>query len=105
MKAAADIYDGGVEVDIQIEEGSLITRITVVGGLVLGAYSTIADYKGFKDSVTVIALPRWRSGRQRFRSHNGEAPKFRSHAEGTNAVAVRSRLNLSPTHLTPAVGG
>jgi hypothetical protein len=51
MKAAADIYGGGVEVDIQIEEGSLITRITVVGGLLLGAYSTIADYKGFKDSV------------------------------------------------------
>jgi hypothetical protein len=51
LKAAADIYGGGVEVDIEIEEGSLITRITVVGGLLLSAYSTIADYKGFKDSV------------------------------------------------------
>ncbi len=51
MRAAADIYGGGVEVDVQIEEGSLITRITVVGGLLLGAYSTIADYKGFKDRV------------------------------------------------------
>jgi hypothetical protein len=51
MKAAADIYGGGVEIDIQIEEGSLITRVTVVGSLLLGAYSTMADYKGFKDSV------------------------------------------------------
>jgi hypothetical protein len=51
IRAAADIYGGDVEIDIQIEEGSLITRITVVGGLLLGAYSTIADYKGFKDSV------------------------------------------------------
>ena len=40
MRTAADIYGGGVEVDIQIEEGSLITRITVVGGLLLGAYIT-----------------------------------------------------------------
>jgi len=51
MKAAADIYGGGVEIDIQIEEGSLITRVTVVGSLLLGAYSTTADYKGFKDSI------------------------------------------------------
>jgi hypothetical protein len=41
MKAAADIYGGGVEIDIQIEEGSLITRVTVVGSLLLGAYSTV----------------------------------------------------------------
>lgn len=51
IKTAADIYGGGVEVEIQIEEGSLITRITVVGGLLLGTYSAIADYKGFKESV------------------------------------------------------
>jgi hypothetical protein len=51
IKAAADIYGGGVEVEIQIEEGSLITRITVAGSLLLGAYSAIADYKGFKESV------------------------------------------------------
>jgi hypothetical protein len=51
MRAAADIYGGGVEVDIQIEEGSLITRITVMGSLLLAGYSTIADYKGFKDSI------------------------------------------------------
>ena len=51
IKAAADIYGGGVEVEVQIEEGSLITRITVAGSLLLGAYSVIADYKGFKESV------------------------------------------------------
>jgi len=51
MRMAADIYGGDVEIDVEIEEGSLITRITVVGGLLLGTYSAIADYKGFKDSV------------------------------------------------------
>jgi hypothetical protein len=51
VRAAADIYDGGVEIDVQIEEGSLITRITVTGSLLLSAYSGIADYKGFKESV------------------------------------------------------
>jgi hypothetical protein len=28
-----------------------LKNITVVGGLLLGAYSTVADYKGFKDSI------------------------------------------------------
>jgi hypothetical protein len=51
IRKAADIYGGGVEIDVQIEEGSLVTRITVAGSLLLGAYSGIADYKGFKESV------------------------------------------------------
>jgi hypothetical protein len=51
MRAAANIYGGGVEIDIQIEEGSLITRITVVGTLVFNAYTGIAAYKDFKDQV------------------------------------------------------
>jgi hypothetical protein len=51
-KAAIDIYGGGVEIEVQIEEGSLVTRITVIGALVLsGVYSHIADYKGFKESI------------------------------------------------------
>jgi hypothetical protein len=42
VKAAADIYGGEVEIEVQIEEGSLITRITVVGFL-LSAYGIVAD--------------------------------------------------------------
>lgn len=55
IKAAAEIYGGDVEIEVQIEEGSLITRITVVGMLFVGgAYSHIADYKGFKESVVEL---------------------------------------------------
>lgn len=50
VKAAADIYGGEVEIEVQIDEGSLITRITVVGFL-LSAYGIVADHKGFKESV------------------------------------------------------
>jgi len=55
IEAAAEIYGGGVEIEVQIEEGSLITRITVAGMLFVGgAYSHIADYKGFKESVVEL---------------------------------------------------
>ncbi|MEY9184877.1 hypothetical protein [Bradyrhizobium sp. USDA 313] len=51
VRTAADIYGGGVEIEVQIEEGSLIGRITVIGSLLLAAHGHIADYKGFKESV------------------------------------------------------
>ena len=49
-EAASDIYGGDVVVEIELEEGSLVARVTVVG-LLLGLYGGIADYKGFKESV------------------------------------------------------
>lgn len=56
--AAKRIYAGGVVVDVELEEGSLIARVTVVGllagHLALETYSKIADYKGFKDSVAEL---------------------------------------------------
>ncbi len=55
IKAAANIYGGDVEIEVQIEEGSLITRVTVAGLLLIGeVYSHVADYKGFKDSVVEL---------------------------------------------------
>lgn len=48
---AAEIYGGGVVVEVELEEGSLITRVTVVGSLILAATGHIADYKGFKESI------------------------------------------------------
>jgi hypothetical protein len=54
IKTAADIYGGDVEIEVQIEEGSLITRVTVVGLLLLDVYSHVADYKGFKESVVEL---------------------------------------------------
>jgi hypothetical protein len=51
-EAAKRIYDGGVSIDLELEEGSLVVRVTVVGlltaHLALNVYSTVADYKGFK---------------------------------------------------------
>lgn len=54
IKAAAQIYGGNVVVEIELEEGSLIVRATVIGGIFLGLYSTVADYKGFKESVVEL---------------------------------------------------
>lgn len=50
VKAASEIYGGGVEVEVQLEEGSLRARITV-GGFLLVTYGVIADYNGFKESI------------------------------------------------------
>lgn len=53
-RAAAEIaervYGFDVTVDVWIESGSTRTRITVIG-LLVGTYSLVADYKGFKDSI------------------------------------------------------
>jgi hypothetical protein len=51
IKAAAEIYGGDVEIEVQIEEGSLITRVTVAGSILLGVYGFVANYKGFKEGV------------------------------------------------------
>lgn len=50
-RRAAQIYGSGVIVEIELEEGSLVTRITIIGSLLLAASGHIADYKGFKESV------------------------------------------------------
>ncbi|WPO43119.1 hypothetical protein [Tardiphaga sp. 42S5] len=56
--AAKRIYDGGVTIDVELEEGSLVVRVTVIGllagHLALESYSKIADYKGFKESVVEL---------------------------------------------------
>lgn len=51
LRAAASIYGKGVEVEIELEEGSAKLRITVIGLLLLDVYGHVADYKGFKESV------------------------------------------------------
>jgi len=57
-EAAKRIYDGGVVIDVELEEGSLIVRVTVIGlltgQLALEVYSKVADYKGFKESVAEL---------------------------------------------------
>jgi positive regulator of sigma E activity len=49
IKTAKDIYVGDVVVEVEIEEGSLLTRVTVIGSILFGVYRGIANYKGFKE--------------------------------------------------------
>ncbi len=51
--AALEFYRGGVTIDVDLEEGSAKFWITVLGALEIAhiAYGTIADYKGFKESI------------------------------------------------------
>jgi hypothetical protein len=57
-EAAKRIYDGGVVIDVELEEGSLIVRVTVIGlltgHLAIELYGKVADYKGFKESVVEL---------------------------------------------------
>ena len=53
-QVAADIYGGDVDVDVLIQDGSLLTRITVVGGLLLGLYHGVAEYPDFKVGITAL---------------------------------------------------
>jgi hypothetical protein len=53
-EAAEDVYGGGVTVHIELEEGSLRARMTVVGTILFGVYGGVANYKGFKDSVVEL---------------------------------------------------
>jgi hypothetical protein len=45
IRAAADIYGGEVEIEVQIEERSLITRVTVAGSIFLGIYGFVPNYR------------------------------------------------------------
>lgn len=54
VRATSEIYGGDVVVEVELEEGSLIVRVTVIGGLFLAVYSHVADYKGFKESVVEL---------------------------------------------------
>lgn len=53
-QAARDIYGGGVEVEVVLQDGSLFTKITVVGGLLLGTYHGVASYPDFKDGIVEL---------------------------------------------------
>jgi hypothetical protein len=59
-KSAREIYGGGVTILVEIEEGSLRTRVTVIAitlNVLQGAhfaYSTIADLKGFQEGVSEL---------------------------------------------------
>lgn len=51
IQAASDIYGGDVSIEVEMEEGSLVTRVTVIGSIALGVYGFVANYKGFKEGL------------------------------------------------------
>jgi hypothetical protein len=51
--SASEIYEKQVSIELRAEEGSLKLWLTV-GGVLLGAYGAIANYKGFKESIAEI---------------------------------------------------
>jgi len=52
-QAAREIYGEGVEVDVVLEAGSLLIRVTVIG-LLLGTYDAISKYPDFKEGVSAL---------------------------------------------------
>lgn len=53
-RVAGEIYGPEVEVDVVVEAGSLLVRITVIGGLLLGTYDAISKYKDFREGVELL---------------------------------------------------
>ena len=53
-RIAGEIYGPAVEVDVVVEAGSLLVRVTVIGGLLLGTYDAVSKYKDFKEGVELL---------------------------------------------------
>src|SRR5262249_24416733 len=53
-EVAQRVYQIEVTLDVLLEGGSLWVRIRVVGSIFLTVYGAIADYKGFKDSISEL---------------------------------------------------
>jgi hypothetical protein len=54
VDTAAEIYGGDVVVHVELEEGSLKSRLRVAGEVALAIYSGVAAYSGFKESVVAL---------------------------------------------------
>ncbi len=50
-RVARNIYGPSVEVDVFIESGSLLIRITVIGSILWGTYDAISKYPDFKEGL------------------------------------------------------
>ena len=54
IEKARNIFDHRVVIHVELEEGSLRSWVTVSGSFLLGLYGGLADYKGFKESISEI---------------------------------------------------
>ncbi|MEZ2406289.1 hypothetical protein AB6806_05690 [Bosea sp. RCC_152_1] len=53
-KTALEFFPPDTILDVRLAEGSVRGWITVIGALTIPIYGVVADYKGFKESVTEI---------------------------------------------------
>lgn len=51
---AREIYGPAVEVDVVVEAASLLVRITVIGGFLLGIYDAVSKYPDFKAGLAAL---------------------------------------------------
>ncbi|MGY4198922.1 hypothetical protein [Bradyrhizobium sp. USDA 4520] len=83
---ARDCYGGDVTVEVDLEEGSAKIWIAVLGAL-SAVYGTIADYKGFKESIgEMVQDARW------FGDFMIEATKQNTHATDKQVFRTERRL-------------
>jgi hypothetical protein len=54
-EVATRIYGQGVTLDVYVEAGSLFARLTIIGGLLLGTYHSVAEYKDFKEGLVLLS--------------------------------------------------
>jgi len=52
--AARSVYGDKVEIDVVLQEGSILTKVTVIGGLLIGVYHATGSYPDFKDGMAML---------------------------------------------------
>jgi hypothetical protein len=52
--AAREVFQQSVEIDVEIEEGTLWARIGVIGGLIVGGLHLVSEYKDIKEGAHLM---------------------------------------------------
>jgi hypothetical protein len=95
-EVARRIYgDDVVELDVYVQAGSLFLRLTVIGGLLLGTYHAVAEYKDFRESLSLLSEDAGHFGEQ----ISKEVSKLMG---GAKADSVRSR-KMTPSKILKVI--
>jgi hypothetical protein len=54
-RVTLEIYGPNIQVDVVLESGSLLVRITLIGTLLWGGYDAVSKYKDFKEGAVELA--------------------------------------------------
>ena len=94
-EVARRIYGEGVTLDVYVEAGSLFTRLTIIGGLLLGTYHAVAEYKDFREGLSLLTEQAEHFGEQ----ISGELSKLTG---GAKADSVRNR-KMTPSKILKVI--